>query len=55
MEGWATRPAGACRVGYVVMPGQWRWSSYRHYFLGGAVTVPVNVGWPEISFRDRVA
>ncbi|HEX8817221.1 MAG TPA: hypothetical protein VF753_17130 [Terriglobales bacterium] len=42
-------------VGYVVMSEQWRWSSYRHCFLGEAGSVPVNVGWPEISFRDHVA
>jgi putative transposase len=34
---------------------QWRWSSYRFYLLGEAGPVGVNVGWTEISFRDRVA
>ncbi|HEX8816773.1 MAG TPA: hypothetical protein VF753_14845 [Terriglobales bacterium] len=46
---------GVFRVGYVPMPEQWRWSSHRHYFLGEAGSVPVNVGWPEISLRDRAA
>jgi putative transposase len=36
-------------------PEHWRWSSYRHYFLGEAGPVQVNVGWGEISFRDRAA
>ncbi len=34
-------------------PEHWRWSSYRHYLLGEAVSV--NVGWSKISFRNRVA
>ena len=34
---------------------QWRWSNYRFYFLDQAGEVRVNVGWTEISFRDRVA
>ncbi len=41
--------------GLVESPEQWRWSSYRFYFLGEAGAVQVNVGWNEISFRDRVA
>jgi putative transposase len=41
--------------GLVESPEQWRWSSYRHYLLGEAGLVQVNVGWGEISFRDRVA
>jgi putative transposase len=41
--------------GLVESEEQWRWSSYRHYFLGEAGLVRVNVGWGEISFRDRVA
>jgi putative transposase len=36
-------------------PEQWRWSSYRDYFLGDAGPVQVNVGWGEISFRNQVA
>ncbi|HEY6765522.1 MAG TPA: hypothetical protein VI386_12175 [Candidatus Sulfotelmatobacter sp.] len=34
---------------------QWRWSSYRFYLLGEAGPVLVNVGWTEMSFRERVA
>jgi putative transposase len=34
---------------------QWRWSSYRFYLLDEAGPVRVNVGWTEISFRNRVA
>src|ERR1700733_6593473 len=41
--------------GLVEAPEQWRWSSYRFYFLGEAGPVKVNVGWTEISFQDRVA
>ncbi len=41
--------------GLVASPEQWRWSSYRHYLLGEPVIVRVNVGWSEISFRNRVA
>ncbi|HEX8814551.1 MAG TPA: transposase, partial [Terriglobales bacterium] len=41
--------------GLVKVPEQWRWSSYRHYFLGESGPVQVNVGWGKISFRDRVA
>jgi putative transposase len=41
--------------GLVASPEQWRWSSYRFYSLGESGPVQVNVGWPEISFRDRVA
>ena len=41
--------------GLVESPEQWRWSSYRHYLLGEIGPVKVNVGWGEISFRDRVA
>jgi putative transposase len=39
----------------VESPEQWGWSSYRHYFLGEAGRVQVNVGWGEISFRDHAA
>ena len=41
--------------GLVESPEQWRWSSYRHYLLAETGPVQVNVGWGEISFRDRVA
>ena len=41
--------------GLVELPEQWRWSSHRHYELGESGPVQVNVGWKEISFRDRVA
>ena len=39
----------------VESPEQWRWSSYRFYTLDETGAVQVNVGWREISFRDRVA
>ena len=39
----------------VESPEQWRWSSYRFYLLNESGPVRVNVGWGEISFRDRVA
>ena len=41
--------------GLVGAPEEWRWSSYRFYFLDEAGPVSVNEGWTEISFRDRVA
>ena len=41
--------------GLVASPEQWRWSSYRFYLFGEPGLVEVNVGWGEISFRDRVA
>jgi putative transposase len=41
--------------GLVDSPEQWRWSSYRFYLLDEPGPVRVNVGWGEISFRDRVA
>ena len=41
--------------GLVDSPEQWRWSSYRYYFLGEAGPVRVNVGWTPISFRNQVA
>jgi hypothetical protein len=41
--------------GLVESPEQWRWSSCRFYSLDEAGPVKVNVGWGEISFRDRVA
>jgi hypothetical protein len=39
----------------VASPEQWRWSSYRFYLFDEAGPVTINVGWTEISFRDRVA
>jgi len=41
--------------GLVESPEQWRWSSYRFYFLDEAGAVRVNVGWTEVLFRERVA
>jgi REP element-mobilizing transposase RayT len=41
--------------GLVESPEQWRWSSYRFYFLGESGPVKVNEGWGKISFKDRVA
>ena len=41
--------------GLVGSPEQWRWSSYRFYFLDEAGAVRVNVGWTEVLFRERVA
>jgi putative transposase len=41
--------------GLVDSPEQWRWSSYRFYLLDENGPVRVNVGWTEISFRDRIA
>jgi putative transposase len=39
----------------VESPEEWRWSTYRFYFLDEAGPVRVSVGWGEISFRDHVA
>ena len=41
--------------GLVNSPEQWPWSSYRNYLLNETGLVKVNVGWGEVSFRDRVA
>jgi len=41
--------------GLVEFPEQWRWSSFRFYFLGEPGLVRVNGGWGRISFRKRVA
>jgi putative transposase len=41
--------------GLVESPEQWRWSSYRFYLLHEPGRVQVNVGWGDISFRNRVA
>jgi hypothetical protein len=46
---------GQIKGGEWELPEQWRWSGYRHYLLGEAGLVQVNVGWGEISFRGRVA
>ena len=41
--------------GLVSSPEQWRWSSYRFYFLDQAGRVRVNEGWSKISFRVPAA
>jgi putative transposase len=41
--------------GLVAAPEEWRWSSYRFYFLGEPGVVRVNEGWGEISFRAPAA
>jgi hypothetical protein len=41
--------------GLVSASEYWRWSGYRFYSMGEAGVVRVNVGWTEISFRDRTA
>ena len=41
--------------GLAAAPEDWRWSSYRHYFLDEAGPVQVNEGWKKISFPARVA
>jgi hypothetical protein len=41
--------------GLAESPEQWRWSSYRFYFLGEVSQVRVNEGWSEVSFRGRAA
>jgi len=41
--------------GVVTSPEQWRWSSYRVYFLDEPGPVRVNEGWGKISFAPRVA
>ncbi len=41
--------------GLVCAPEEWRWSSYRFYFLDEAGPVRVNEGWPKISFRPPAA
>jgi putative transposase len=37
--------------GLVAEPEDWRWSSYRFYFLDESGPVKVNHGWGKISFR----
>ena len=44
--------AGYCRWS---LRDPWPWSSCRYYPLDDAGPVQVNVGWGEISFRDRTA
>jgi putative transposase len=41
--------------GLVAAPEDWRWSSYRHYFLDESGPVRVNERWKKISFPVRVA
>ncbi len=41
--------------GLVSSPEEWRWSSYRFYFLDQAGPVQVNQGWTGISFRAPAA
>jgi putative transposase len=41
--------------GLASAPEQWRWSSYRFYFLHEAGPVRVNEGWTKISFRSQAA
>jgi putative transposase len=41
--------------GLAAAPEDWRWSSYRHYFLKESGPVRVNEGWKKISFSARVA
>ena len=38
--------------GLVESPEQWRWSSYRFYFLDERGPVRINEGWGVISVRD---
>jgi REP element-mobilizing transposase RayT len=41
--------------GMVSQAEEWRWSSYRFYFLDEVGLVEVNQGWGKISFRDGAA
>ena len=41
--------------GLVNLPEEWRWSSYRFYFLDEAGPVRVNEGWTKISFQAPAA
>jgi putative transposase len=41
--------------GMVSQAEDWRWSSYRFYFMDEAGAVGVNQGWGVISFRDGAA
>jgi hypothetical protein len=39
------------KCGLVNLPEQWRWSSYRFYFLDEAGLVWINEGWGKIFFK----
>ena len=41
--------------GLAATPEDWRWSSYRFYFLDESGPVRVNEGWGKISFRGHAA
>ncbi len=41
--------------GLVKSPEEWRWSSYRFYFVDEAGAVRVNEGWGKISFQATAA
>ena len=41
--------------GLVTAPEEWRWSSYRFYFLDEAGPVRINEGWGKISFQVPAA
>jgi putative transposase len=41
--------------GLAASPEQWRWSSYRFYWLNETGLVRVNEGWGRIAFAPRVA
>jgi len=41
--------------GLVSSREEWRWSSYRFYFLNEAGPVRVNEGWEKISFVTPAA
>ena len=41
--------------GLVADPDDWRWSSYRFYFLDEVGLVRVDEGWGKILFAARVA
>lgn len=41
--------------GLVAALEDWRWSSYRFYFLDEPGPVRVNEGWGKISFRAHAA
>ena len=43
------------KSGLVSSPEEWRWSSYRFYFLDEAGPVRVNEGWAKISFQAPAA
>ena len=41
--------------GLAAAPADWRWSSYRFYFLDEPGPVRVNEGWGKISFSAPAA